>query len=177
MTVQHPAAKMLVDLSKSQVQSLPSTLSDPCFSHSTCVQCNSTSHGLVDMYLVALASCSICVSHLCKDCCASSPGMQDVVAGDGTTTVTVLCGALLSRCLGLLDKNVHPTLISEAFQLACNKAVEVVKDIAQPVDLKDKDALIDAAMTYVHTASVLLPHVVAHLAHWHCTTSKEQAQG
>ena len=73
--------------------------------------------------------------------------MQDVVAGDGTTSVTVLCGALLSRCLGLLDKGVHPTLISDAFQLACIKAVEVITDMAQPVDLKDKEALIDAAMT------------------------------
>jgi T-complex protein 1 subunit delta len=70
-----------------------------------------------------------------------------VVAGDGTTSVTVLCGALLSRCLGLLDKGVHPTLISQAFQLACDKAVEVVRAIAEPVDLKDKEALIDAAMT------------------------------
>jgi T-complex protein 1 subunit delta len=75
--------------------------------------------------------------------------VQDVVAGDGTTSVTVICGALLSRCLGLLDKGVHPTLISEAFQLACNKAVEVLKDVAQPVDLKDKGALVDAAMTCV----------------------------
>ena len=73
--------------------------------------------------------------------------LQDVVAGDGTTTVTVLCGALLSRCLGLLDKGVHPTLISESFQTACDKAIEIVKETAQPVDLKDRDALIDAAMT------------------------------
>lgn len=74
--------------------------------------------------------------------------MQDIIAGDGTTSVTVLCGALLNRCLGLLDKGVHPTLVSEAFQTACDKAIEVLKEIAQPVDLKDKDALIDAAMTY-----------------------------
>ena len=73
--------------------------------------------------------------------------LQDVVAGDGTTSVTVMCGALLSRCMGLLDKGVHPTLISEAFQLACDKACECVKELAQPVDLNNRDALIDAAMT------------------------------
>lgn len=69
------------------------------------------------------------------------------MAGDGTTSVTILCGSLLSRCMGLLEKGVHPTLVSEAFQLAADKACEVLKSIAIPVDLKDKDALINAAMT------------------------------
>lgn len=31
-------------------------------------------------------------------------GKQDVVAGDGTTSVTVLCGALLKKSLELLEK-------------------------------------------------------------------------
>lgn len=77
---------------------------------------------------------------------------QDVVAGDGTTTVTVLCGSLLSRCLGLLEKGVHPTLVSEAFQLASDKAVEVLKAMATPVDLGDREALVDAAMTCALTS-------------------------
>jgi T-complex protein 1 subunit delta len=77
--------------------------------------------------------------------------LQDVVAGDGTTTVTVLCGSLLSRCLGLLEKGVHPTLISEAFQLASDKAVEVLKAMATPVNLHDRDALINSAMTCAAT--------------------------
>lgn len=73
--------------------------------------------------------------------------LQDVVAGDGTTSVTVICGALLSKCLILLDQGVHPTLVSESFQTACDKAVEVLKNMATPVDLKDRDSLIHAAMT------------------------------
>ena len=39
---------------------------------------------------------------------------QDIVAGDGTTSVAVLCGALLDKCIGLLGRGVHPTVISEA---------------------------------------------------------------
>jgi hypothetical protein len=50
---------------------------------------------------------------------------QDVVAGDGTTSVTVLCGALLKKSLELLEKGVHPTVISDAFGRAAEKAVEV----------------------------------------------------
>lgn len=52
--------------------------------------------------------------------------------------------------MGLLEKGVHPTLVSEAFQLAADKACEVLKSIAIPVDLKDRDALINAAMTCAH---------------------------
>jgi T-complex protein 1 subunit delta len=49
---------------------------------------------------------------------------QDIVAGDGTTTVVVLAGALLKQCLNLLGKGLHPTIISEAFHKASEKAVE-----------------------------------------------------
>ena len=33
--------------------------------------------------------------------------------GDGTTSVVVLCGSLLDKCQGLLDKGIHPTIITE----------------------------------------------------------------
>jgi hypothetical protein len=53
------------------------------------------------------------------------PAPQDVVAGDGTTSVTVICGALLKKCQELLEKGVHPTIISDSFNKAANKACEV----------------------------------------------------
>lgn len=74
--------------------------------------------------------------------------LQDVVAGDGTTSVTILCGSLLNKCMGLLEKGVHPTLVSEAFQVACDKAISVLQSISIAVDLKDRESLINAAMTY-----------------------------
>ena len=33
---------------------------------------------------------------------------QDIVAGDGTTSVTVLCGSLLNKCIGLLNRGRAP---------------------------------------------------------------------
>ena len=51
--------------------------------------------------------------------------LQDVVAGDGTTSVTVICGALLKKCLDLLERGVHATVISDAFNKAADRAVEV----------------------------------------------------
>ena len=47
------------------------------------------------------------------------------MAGDGTTSVTVICGALLKKCLDLLERGVHPTIISDAFNKAADRAVEV----------------------------------------------------
>jgi T-complex protein 1 subunit delta len=36
-----------------------------------------------------------------------------VEAGDGTTSVVVLAGALLKAAEGLLDRGIHPNIISE----------------------------------------------------------------
>lgn len=47
------------------------------------------------------------------------------MAGDGTTSVVVICGALLKKCQELLEKGVHPTIISDAFFKASHKACEV----------------------------------------------------
>lgn len=37
---------------------------------------------------------------------------QDIEAGDGTTSVVVIAGALLNACQLLLEKGIHPTQIS-----------------------------------------------------------------
>ena len=72
---------------------------------------------------------------------------QDAAAGDGTTSVTVICGALLKACQGLLGKGLHPTSISDALGKACVKACEVVQNMSEPVDLADRDQLIKSALT------------------------------
>ncbi|KAJ4297228.1 T-complex protein 1 subunit delta [Collariella sp. IMI 366227] len=41
---------------------------------------------------------------------------QDVEAGDGTTSVVVICGSLLGAADRLLGKGIHPSVISESFQ-------------------------------------------------------------
>ncbi|MCO5556019.1 hypothetical protein L7F22_009563 [Adiantum nelumboides] len=79
---------------------------------------------------------------------------QDIVAGDGTTTVVVIAGALLKQCLMLLTKGVHPTLISEALHKACDKAVEVLTAMAIPLELSDRDALIKSASTSLNSKVV-----------------------
>jgi T-complex protein 1 subunit delta len=72
---------------------------------------------------------------------------QDVEAGDGTTTVVVIAGSLLSASLTLLGKGIHPSVISDAFQFAVEKAEEILERAAQPVDVNDRAAVVQAAAT------------------------------
>merc|ERR1719284_1427873 len=79
---------------------------------------------------------------------------QDVEAGDGTTSVVVLCGSLLDAADRLLKKGIHPTSISEAFQKAASKSVEILTNMALPVDLSDRDKLLQSANTSLNSKVV-----------------------
>lgn len=72
---------------------------------------------------------------------------QDIEAGDGTTSVVVIAGALLRAAQDLLAKGIHPTAISDGFQVALKKACEVIDSMGQPVDLNNRDQLIQNAIT------------------------------
>ncbi len=72
---------------------------------------------------------------------------QDVEAGDGTTSVVVLTGALLGAAEKLLKKGIHPTIIAESFQRAAGEAVLILQEMAQKISLEDREALIKAAST------------------------------
>lgn len=91
---------------------------------------------------------------------------QDSVAGDGTTSVVVLAGALLQACTGLLAKGIHPTSISDAFATASRLADDVLKGMSFPVELSDRETLIKAASTSLNSkvvsqyASLLAPMAV-----------------
>lgn len=79
---------------------------------------------------------------------------QDIVAGDGTTTVVVVAGAILKQCMNLLDKGVHPTIISEAFHKASEKAVDVLTAMSVPVQLTDRESLVKSAGTSLNSKVV-----------------------
>jgi thermosome len=80
---------------------------------------------------------------------------QDNEVGDGTTTAVVLSGELLSKAEGLLDKNVHPTVIIEGFKKASDKAQEILDNIAIPISMADDKTLRDVAMTSLESKGVL----------------------
>jgi len=55
---------------------------------------------------------------------------QEDKAGDGTTSVVVLAGELLSKAHALVEQGVHPTIITRGYSLASVKALEILDEIA-----------------------------------------------
>ena len=80
---------------------------------------------------------------------------QDIEAGDGTTSVVVLAGALLDACTKLLDKGIHPTIIADTFLRCAAKAQEILGKIAIPVSLDDRDSLI---LSLIHISEPTRPY-------------------
>lgn len=72
---------------------------------------------------------------------------QDAEAGDGTTSVVILTGALLAAAERLLNKGIHPTIIADSFQKAAQRSVEILLEMSHRITLDDRDALIRAATT------------------------------
>ena len=69
-------------------------------------------------------------------------------AGDGTTSVVVLAGALLKAAESLLDKGIHPNIVSEGFQKALDFSLEVIeKHLSLNIDITNKEALIECVNT------------------------------
>jgi thermosome len=79
---------------------------------------------------------------------------QDQECGDGTTTAVVLTGELLKRAEGLIEQNIHPTIISQGYRLASKKALEVLDMIAKPVHIEDHEQLKRIAYTAMASKSV-----------------------
>lgn len=72
---------------------------------------------------------------------------QDIEAGDGTTSVVVMAGALLKASQELLNKGIHAAAISDGFQVALDKAKEIIEEMGTPVDLNNRDILIQNCVT------------------------------
>lgn len=79
---------------------------------------------------------------------------QDVEAGDGTTSVVVICGSLLNAALKLLGRGIHPTTISESFQNCALKAEEILTEMSKPVELSDRATLLKSANTSLNSKVV-----------------------
>jgi len=79
---------------------------------------------------------------------------QDSEAGDGTTSVVILAGALLDASQKLLARGLHPTAISEAFQAASHKCCEILTEMSTPVELSDRESLLKSAATSLNSKVV-----------------------
>lgn len=72
---------------------------------------------------------------------------QDSEAGDGTTSVVILTGALLGAAERLLNKGIHPTIIADSFQSAAKRSVDILLEMCHRISLSDREQLVRAAST------------------------------
>ncbi|MBA7706508.1 60 kDa chaperonin [subsurface metagenome] len=72
---------------------------------------------------------------------------QESEVGDGTTTAVMIAGKLLENAEKLLDKKIHPTVITEGYGIAAEKSQEILKEIALKITPENEDVLKQIAIT------------------------------
>mmetsp|Transcript_69075 Transcript_69075/g.194770 ORF Transcript_69075/g.194770 Transcript_69075/m.194770 type:complete len:549 (-) Transcript_69075:131-1777(-) len=77
------------------------------------------------------------VSHPAAKNMAELSRAQDEEVGDGTTSVIILAGEMLSVAEPLLEKKLHPTVIVSGYMQALNDAHALMKSMATHIDIND----------------------------------------
>ena len=72
---------------------------------------------------------------------------QEEQVGDGTTTAVILAGELLKNAEFLLDKEIHPTVITKGYRIAAEKIQNILNNIAENVSKEDEEILLKIATT------------------------------
>lgn len=70
---------------------------------------------------------------------------QEDIVGDGTTSVVVIAGELLTKAQELLEEGISSSVIVRGYQDACNKALEILEEIS--FDSNDEDTLKSISIT------------------------------
>ena len=76
---------------------------------------------------------------------------QDDKVGDGTTTSVIISGELLNLAQELMEQSVHPTIIMRGYRKALVQSKEILKDLAQKIDINDEETLIKVAETSMNS--------------------------
>ncbi|OQV19629.1 T-complex protein 1 subunit gamma [Hypsibius exemplaris] len=77
---------------------------------------------------------------------------QDEEVGDGTTSVIVLAGEMLTAAEPFLQQQLHPTVIISAFRQALEDIINIVKDdVSLPVNAASKEEMLKIISTCLGT--------------------------
>ncbi|KAH8038650.1 hypothetical protein HPB51_002794 [Rhipicephalus microplus] len=77
---------------------------------------------------------------------------QDEEVGDGTTSVIILAGELLSAALPFLDQNMHPTVIISAYRQALEDIITILKEkVSTPVDVNNPQQMTEIIKSCIGT--------------------------
>jgi len=79
---------------------------------------------------------------------------QDEEVGDGTTSVIVLAGQMLSVSKPFLERNMHPRHIVAAYIKAMDITIDTMNKIAKPVDTTNREAVLNVIRASIGTKFV-----------------------
>jgi len=66
---------------------------------------------------------------------------QENEVGDGTTTAAILGGELLKKAEGLIEQEIHATIVAKGYRNAAEKAVEILNSVSFDISPEDKATL------------------------------------
>merc|ERR1719162_2813897 len=90
---------------------------------------------------------------------------QDEEVGDGTTSVIILAGEMLSVAEPLIEKKLHPTLIVSGYMQALEDGLQMMNDLAYKVDTNDAGAMREIVGSAIDTKFVSRwGHLISDLA-------------
>uniref|UniRef100_A0A8C6MRJ7 Chaperonin containing TCP1 subunit 6B n=1 Tax=Mus spicilegus TaxID=10103 RepID=A0A8C6MRJ7_MUSSI len=90
------------------------------------------------------------IQHPTASVIAKVAAAQDHVTGDGTTSNVLIIGELLKQADLYISEGLHPRIITEGFDVAKTKALEVLDEIKVQKEMK-REILLDVARTSLQT--------------------------
>ncbi|KAJ3243279.1 T-complex protein 1 subunit gamma [Chytriomyces hyalinus] len=79
---------------------------------------------------------------------------QDEEVGDGTTSVIILAGEVLSSALPFLERQIHPITIISAYKKALEDALQFSNQFAVPVNTENKEEMLRLIKSSIGTKMV-----------------------
>ncbi|CAG9104529.1 T-complex protein 1 subunit zeta [Plutella xylostella] len=90
------------------------------------------------------------IQHPTASLIARASTAQDDATGDGTTSTVLLIGELLKQADIYISEGLHPRILTEGFDLARAKALEVLETLKIPIEIK-RENLLEVARTSLKT--------------------------
>ena len=100
------------------------------------------------------------IQHPTASLIARTATAQDDVTGDGTTSSVLIIAELLKQADNYIAEGLHPRIIVEGFDLAKQKALEVLESVKVPCKA-DRETLVQVARSSL--ATKLTPDLAEHL--------------
>ena len=76
---------------------------------------------------------------------------QDEEVGDGTTSVIILTGEILTLAQPLLERQIHPLKIVKGFAMALTDALAFIDKVAVTIDINDREQMLGVVRTCLGT--------------------------